>query len=169
MILNNYFKLHPYSDWFDWLNLFLMGMDCGYYTDIKPNTALHTDICTPLATSPTWSEFKQTKLSIEIQNEGILIWHRLLTILKPRVVLMSFSKDILKRIQYIDLSDRQIFYQFDKKENGQYRKKPYLIELYSTIINGYNVNFLFGEGNVRPFFLTELQRYQLGKEVKALF
>ena len=52
--LNDYFRQRPYRSWFPWFDKVLRGMEASYY-DGEVNTALHTDLCSPLATDPTWS------------------------------------------------------------------------------------------------------------------
>ena len=53
--LANYFREQPYDTWFKpAFEEMLQGMGASYYDGAR-NTALHTDICSPLATDPTWS------------------------------------------------------------------------------------------------------------------
>jgi len=169
-ILNNYFKKNscPY-DWFEHLDLLLQKIECSYYDNKWDNVSLHTDICTPLATNPTWSDFKKTKLSKVIENEGRSIWHNLIKILLPDVVLMSFSKNYLNKIEYLDITNVELLYTFSKKKDGKDRKKPYDILLYREVINGKQVNFLYGEGNVKPFLISDKQKLELGNEIKKIF
>lgn len=53
--LNNYFRLDPYGLWFSSYEPALNGMGASYYDDgAATATAIHTDVCTPVPTSPTW-------------------------------------------------------------------------------------------------------------------
>jgi hypothetical protein len=59
--LNGYFydpPNHPYKPWFNSFEPMLRGLDCSYYGNAS-NTALHTDLCSPLATDPTWSNLSE--------------------------------------------------------------------------------------------------------------
>ena len=49
-----YFRTRRYKRWFRSFEPLLNGMNASYYDD-KTATALHTDICSPIATNPTWS------------------------------------------------------------------------------------------------------------------
>ena len=46
----------PYSRWFNAYEPFLNGMGASYYGG-QPSTALHTDICSPVATAPHGAAF----------------------------------------------------------------------------------------------------------------
>ena len=54
----DYFREQPYDGWFKpAFEELLRGMGASYY-DGAESTALHTDICSPLATDPTWSRLR---------------------------------------------------------------------------------------------------------------
>lgn len=56
--LDSYFRTEPYRAWFDpAFERVLNGLSASYYEGF-PNTALHTDILSPLATDPTWGGLK---------------------------------------------------------------------------------------------------------------
>lgn len=56
-----------------------------------------------------------------------------------------------------------------RRARGEDRKKPYDILLYREVINGKQVNFLYGEGNVKPFLISDKQKLELGNEIKKIF
>ena len=56
--LSAYFRTDPYCSWFSAFELMLNGLGASFYEG-KPSTALHTDICSPVATDPTWSPPRQ--------------------------------------------------------------------------------------------------------------
>jgi hypothetical protein len=68
--LNGYFgpTSHPYKGWFNSYEHVLSGLDCSYYGTVS-NTALHTDLCSPLATDPTWSNLEREKQN-ELMQRG---------------------------------------------------------------------------------------------------
>lgn len=167
-VLNQYFDKNscPYN-WFEHLDHLLQNIGCSYYDNISDNISLHTDICTPLATNPTWSEFRKGARSLSklIEKDGISIWHDLIKILQPEVVLMSFSIRYLKKIKYIDIDNYKKFYKFD----GDKRKKPYNVLLYKGIINGKITNFIYGDGGRKPFLISNNQKSELGTKIGKLF
>ena len=59
-VLNEYFEDEPLKQWFSSLEPILNGMNCSYYKNNSlRNTAIHTDVCSPLATNPTWSKLSK--------------------------------------------------------------------------------------------------------------
>ena len=56
--LNEYFSIAPYKQWFNSLEPILTGFDASYYGN-KTNTAIHTDLLSPIATNPTWSKLSK--------------------------------------------------------------------------------------------------------------
>jgi len=167
-ILNQYFNKtsYPYKEWFKSLDYLLQCIDCSYYSNLNENFSLHTDLITPLATKPTWSKFKKSKLSKEIKYEGIKIWHKLIKILKPDIVLMSFSKKYLNEIKYINTLYSKIFYTFMEKDNRKKRRKPFNVILYKTNIDNKVTYFIFGNGQIKPFLISNKQKYELGKKIE---
>ena len=73
-ILSNYF--HTTNDaygWFDSYEDLLNSMNATFYLGKKyENKAIHTDICTPLATSPTWSDCPR-KMRNELSRKGAIM------------------------------------------------------------------------------------------------
>ena len=51
--LSSYFRTDPYRAWFRAFEPLLNGAGASYYEGFT-STALHTDICSPVATDPTW-------------------------------------------------------------------------------------------------------------------
>ena len=68
--------------------LFIMG---------KASAALHTDICSPVATNPTWSRLGEADRA-DLQADGGPLWHTLLETLRPHMVVLSVARDHLGRI-----------------------------------------------------------------------
>ena len=56
---SSYFRTDPYARWFSSaFEPLLNGMQASYYQG-GGSTALHTDICSPVATNPTWSRLDE--------------------------------------------------------------------------------------------------------------
>lgn len=84
--------------WFSSFEALLGGLYASYYPRAE-NTALHTDLCSPLATDPKWSRLgsKTTKI---LMDQGVPLWHRLVEVLAPDVVLISVARKHLQRIGF---------------------------------------------------------------------
>ena len=74
--LSAYFRTDPYRSWFSAFEPLLNGLEASYYEG-KPSTALHTDICSPAATDPTWSGLGWDEQKA-LEKEGGPLWHDLL-------------------------------------------------------------------------------------------
>ncbi|HTS05574.1 MAG TPA: hypothetical protein VMP68_08330 [Candidatus Eisenbacteria bacterium] len=64
--LDSYFRNNPYKQWFASFEPILTGLGCSFYGGLE-NMALHTDLCSPIATSPTWARLspqQQQSLSL---------------------------------------------------------------------------------------------------------
>jgi hypothetical protein len=86
--LSRYFKKEEhYSHWFKNYECALKGMESSYYNN-RNNAALHTDFCSPLATKITWSNLDQQTQS-QLEESGRLLWHSLVEILEPDIILAS--------------------------------------------------------------------------------
>ncbi len=96
---NNYFKTNPYSPWFKAsFDTILSAFDASHY-DNRMYNALHTDIGIPYATDPTWkglSKEEKTYFAPIGQN----IWHDLVGILEPDLILLSASGGFHERILF---------------------------------------------------------------------
>ena len=58
--LNSYFRLEPYDLWFGSSEPALNGMGASYYEGATA-TAIHTDVCTPVPTSPAWRRLNRAE------------------------------------------------------------------------------------------------------------
>ena len=56
--MSAYFDIDPYSAWFNTFKPLLKGMEASFYKG-GASTALHTDICSPVATNPTWNDLDE--------------------------------------------------------------------------------------------------------------
>ena len=73
--LSAYFRTDPYSGWFSAFEPLLNGMEASYYEG-QPSTVLHTDICSPVATNPTWSGLDPA-VQRALEKDGGPLWHGL--------------------------------------------------------------------------------------------
>lgn len=97
--LRAYFRVRPYNAWFrPAFEPILNGLATSYYEGTATSTALHTDICSPLATDPTWSGLGKVGAALTIA--GIELWHRLTERLAPDVILISVARQHLDKIRF---------------------------------------------------------------------
>ena len=96
-ILSDYFKEKPYS-WFKCYDEIIRDAGVSYYAD-KANTALHTDLYSPLATKPTWSGLKDAQKEV-LGTEGIILWHELVKVLEPDIIIASLGEKHLPKIAF---------------------------------------------------------------------
>ena len=58
--MSAYFRTDPYGSWFGTFEPLLNGAGSSYYAGKTVSAALHTDICSPVATDPTWTGLGKT-------------------------------------------------------------------------------------------------------------
>src|SRR5581483_259655 len=115
--LNNYFSEDPYEPWFGSFEPILNGLNASYCS-ARRNTALHTDLCSPLATSPTWSELKPEQRLL-LQKPGGELWHWLVTVLRPDVIVVSVAAEHLTRIGFRRVANEMIIWTLDDEGRKQ--------------------------------------------------
>ena len=123
--LSAYFRTRPYAQWFNSFEPLLNGMGASYY-DGQTSTVLHTDICSPIATDPTWSQLGEADRRVLVDHGGML-WHELLVALQPNVVLLSVAKSHLDHIWFDPLGQWEPVHTFNHKADGASRKHPYRV------------------------------------------
>lgn len=97
--LNNYFLYNPYNAWFkSSFGAVLKSFNASFYPG-SVNTAIHTDICSPWATIPTWSKLSEYQ-QIELEQEGYSIWKKLMLELSPDIILFSSSSGHQDKIDF---------------------------------------------------------------------
>lgn len=107
--LNGYFAGQPYRRWFDRsYEPVLEGLGASYYRGAT-STALHTDVCSPLATSPTWGRLPAA-VQADLLQDGVPLWHRLINELDPHLIIASISRPHLRRISLESASEPRVVY-----------------------------------------------------------
>ena len=123
--LSAYFRTAPYMSWFASFEPLLNGANTSYYPG-ETSTALHTDICSPVATDPTWSGLSNAERAA-LETGGGPLWHQLLEVLRPALVVLSVAKRHLNRIRFEATDDRQVVHTIAHKVDGTRRARPYCI------------------------------------------
>ena len=90
--LSSYFKKNPYRRWFSSFEMVLKGMGASYggkmSTDPFKNSSIHVDLCSPIATSPTWSGLLATDRNLLVPF-GRSTFIALMKELKPHIIIAS--------------------------------------------------------------------------------
>jgi hypothetical protein len=145
--LNDYFRLNPYRKWFDpSFEPLLSGLGASYYAGCD-STALHTDLCTPLATDPTWSHLKSDERNL-LRESGPRLWHDLVKALAPDLVLVSIQRALADTISFPLAEDLGVVFELD----GPKRARPYRLEATRRYVDhGKVAVFVFGQAAQTPF------------------
>jgi len=125
--LDAYFRSSPYTKWFNpAFEPLLNGLQSSYY-EAEISTALHTDLCSPLATSPTWSQL-DSKEQAALQGEGVKLWHDLIRFLRPDCVIISVARKNLKLIEFAMPEPFKAVFTIE-------RKNPYEVEAAHVVVD----------------------------------
>lgn len=142
--LNAYFRTVPYRKWFDGAYAALLqGMDASFYSD-RANTALHTDLCSPLATDPTWSGLDLAQRA-NLMSRGVPLWHELVEFLEPDVALISVAYAHLSLLRFQSLAAWETIYTVE-------RQNPYQVSgVRVWLRSGKSTLLVFGKAAQLPF------------------
>lgn len=112
--LRAYFRVRPYNAWFrPAFEPILNGLATSYYDGTAASTALHTDICSPLATDPTWTRLGKVRAALT--TAGLELWHRLIERLAPDVILISVARHHLDKIRFPKLGAWETVHRIERK------------------------------------------------------
>lgn len=160
--LSAYFRTEPYSGWFSSFEPLLNGLGSSYYEG-SPSTALHTDICSPIATDPTWTGLDE-EARATLEAEGGPLWHTLLEALWPHLVALSVARHHLSRIEFEALTEWETIRAFERTGSGAPRKRPYELTACWYEVGGELSLFVFGPAAQTPFgLLDSAQEREAGK------
>ena len=146
-VLDGYFRHDPYKRWFSpSFESLLRGMGASYCDGVG-SVALHTDLCSPLATDPTWSRLSPQERTV-LEVDGGKLWHELLEILQPSVVLVSVRRALLQEIRFPLAGPPRVIHTVD----GPRRRRPYVVEgCRRELRSGKKPLFVFGLASQTPF------------------
>lgn len=184
--LNAYFEERPYN----WFKLgyepVLNGLNASYYGKLFfKNTAIHTDVGSPICTKKLWSDPsfpKETRN--QLQKNGKTLWFNLMRELEPDIILISVNERLMqetfgqnwkKNAEVIwnstEAANKRGYK--DLLENGKLRSMQY--EVYSFAHEALpNTKIIWGKANVKPFgdlaFRKDPKiRVWLGEDLGAMF
>lgn len=159
LALNAYFKTNPYH-WFDAFENVLNGMGVSYHDKREfPCRALHTDICSPWATDPTWSKLSKNDKET-LYADGHHQWIQLVAELKPDIIVSSVSREYLVNLGIENTKTE--FCRFEDRKDGTRRQTPEIVWMYTyrgiPFINGHAWNIPFGG-------LSNTYKQTVGREI----
>jgi hypothetical protein len=160
--LNGYFRKPPNDPYIAWFNSFeplLNGLECSYYAEAA-NRALHTDLCSPLATDPTWSRLPKDDRA-QLLGGGVMLWHKLVETLAPDVIIASVARHHLDRISFERLGHWRTVYTV-------VRDNPFNVELARLrLTSGKNATLVFGKAANTPFgTVSTIEKRNIGNKLK---
>lgn len=159
--LNAYFHTDPYWKWFNTYRAILDGLDASFDGRTGTSTALHTDLCSPVPTSPTWSRLPGA-VQHALAGPGVALWHDLVRALRPHVVLLSVARRHLDKIALDPLErDWSVLHAIDQ------RKAPYLVLARRYDADGHPVLVVWGRAANTPFgSISYRARHEIGALIR---
>jgi hypothetical protein len=92
--LSSYFAVNPYQAWFSSFEPVLNGLGASYggkmTNHLHQSTSLHIDMCSPIATHPTWSKLAPEQRSV-LTKFGKETFELLIDELQPHIVIASLG------------------------------------------------------------------------------
>ena len=162
--MSAYFRTHPYRGWFSSFERLLNGMDASYYEDHR-STALHTDICSPVATNPTWSGPNNADREA-LARDGCPLWHMLLEELRPQIVAFSIARAYLEDVAFDGLTEWEVIHSVRHKADGNLRRRPYDVQFRWYNLGDERSLFVFGAAAQTPFgTLSGCERQKAGSAI----
>jgi|tagenome__1003787_1003787.scaffolds.fasta_scaffold20986244_2 hypothetical protein len=158
--LNDYFRVDPYWRWFNTYRPLLEGLQASFEGTFGTSSAVHTDLCSPVPTSPTWSRLPAT-VQAALSVNGVRLWHELVELLQPDVVLLSLARHHLSRISFPAMdTDWGEWFAIPQPA------KPYVVLRRLYEVGGRPVLFVWGRAANTPFgSLSYAARRQLGARI----
>jgi len=142
--LDAYFRTNPYWSWFAAWEPLLEGLD-GSFHGGKSNTALHTDMCSPLATDPTWRKLPRN-VQAELIRRGRPLWNRLVQVLAPDLILFSVAQRHVDDVAPQPVERWSVVYTIDRDNPFHVRGTPV-----DNLVPGRRTELVFGRCANRAF------------------
>ena len=159
--MSAYFRTSPYWTWFRHLDPLLEGMGAGYRPG-RPSTALHTDICSPVATDPTWSNLDDGDRLL-LQADGVPLWHGLMEALQPHIVVLATARRHMSDIAFEPVDDEwRVLHVVDTKVEGDPREPPYRVQARRYAVGGTEALFVLCPAMRSPLPIGTAQKQELG-------
>lgn len=156
--LSGYFQTAP-LEWFSCFREVLRGLSSSYGKEAQ-NRALHTDICSVVPTSPTWSGLPR-EAQRDLASRGLPLWEDLMAELRPHVIVASVRYAWLERISFLPMSDWEPVHVVQ-------RQQPYLVEgRRLQLPDGTTTLLVRGRAANTPFgTVKNIDRYSIGTSTR---
>ncbi len=163
--LSDYFRNDPYG-WFKSFEPVLQGLGASYY-GFPQNAVLHTDICSPLATSPPWTGLTPQQRE-QLRTDGIGLCRALVRHLKPHVLILSVAWEHTRKIRFEPVTDWQTIHEIYRKKDGSPRKTPYQVRAHHVRLTDDACTYVvFGQAANTPFgTASTADKHRIGVRVK---
>lgn len=158
--LSAYFRTAPYQSWFRNFEPLLNGAGSNYYPGWN-STALHTDICSPVATNPTWSKLPKADQET-LKMYGLPLWHTLLEQLRPHIVVISVAEHHLDSIFFDARGRWSVVHAFERTGDGRLRARPYQVRSRWYDVGGDRSLFVFCPAGRTPLTISDNQKREVG-------
>lgn len=167
---NNYFNFNPYKWFGQGFEHVLRGLNASYGGKLLQNgeevscTAIHTDLCTPWATDPTWSQ-ESSKVKIALtKNYTFPDWVNLVVAIKPDIIIACIPQKYRKALMGSKpLTD---IIHIVHTKTGARRNRPVIIraDVYqgALIVFGQTQNVPFGN-------VSTLQKNRIGQIINNCY
>ena len=157
-----YFENSPYKNWFDpAYNSILSGLGYTFYRNEIGNITIHTDICSPLSTCPTWSRLSKEQQDL-LFDKGFKLWKNLISELKPDLILLSVRNKYKEKLNPIK--------EYELWQTKTSTGNNYTFYASTVIINGHKSNLIFGRAGLKPFLpIGAEKKEKAGKIIKEKF
>ncbi|WP_139082203.1 hypothetical protein [Rubellimicrobium roseum] len=164
--LSNYFKHKPYTRWFGNFEHVLNGMGATYGGHMRGRdnrrTALHLDLCSPIATNPTWSKLDAATRE-SLRGPGRALFELAVQALEPDIIIASVGPKHLTgwRKELAPGPHWEEILGYKVKENGQPFVSPLVVCVTSAAFGTERlIPFANGSASIKPFvnFATSRKR-----------
>jgi hypothetical protein len=164
--LSAYFSRDPYRSWFSAFEPVLNGLEASYggkmANEVCASTALHVDMCSPIATSPTWSKMTAGQRA-NLTSIGRDIFEWLINEIEPDIIVASLGWGHLETWNAEFEAGRrwERFAEHRTTASGQPLRAPLLVQVNRiTSRRGRPIVFVNASAADKPFgrFTTERKR-----------
>jgi hypothetical protein len=152
--LDSYFRHEPYMAWFGSYEAILNGAGASYLESAQ-SIAVHTDICSPLSTDPTWNRLSQAQQG-QLEPGGAALWHQPIAELQPNLIVASIAASHLAKIRFERLSGASLLWTVD-------RDRPFQVHQQWLDIRSNRALLLWGRPVNLPFgSVSRVDRIRIG-------
>lgn len=154
-----------------------MGVPYGYRWQGMPadrllrnGIAVHTDICTPVATNQTWSQIKSYQLGAF--KGGFELWEDLVEELAPEIVIFSVGSNHLgRRLTNRPVPNWPVICTVTHKGDGKaFRSSPFYVHSARLTIGKHLTRAVWGNCHNVPFgSVSHVDKHRIGEAIRRKY